>query len=325
MSGDLDTQPLDELFDRLTEGDLLARVLLIARQEDLGAAGDVTTRSLRVDCGPREAVLVIREEGVVAGLAAVPAVLQAFGGGLAFAPAAADGDHCPPGRVIGRITGGAAAILAVERTLLNILSRLCGIATLTRRYVDVVAMADVTDGTKAVICDTRKTTPGLRGLEKYAVACGGGTLHRTGLYDAALYKDNHLALLPGDLAESLTAAIRTVRAEAAPRFVEVEVDTLDQFARVLAIEAGLVDFVLLDNMTPAGLRRAVDLRDAAGSAVRLEASGGVALDTVRAIAESGVDRISVGALTHSSAALDVGLDMLPAGGAAGARGAGRPG
>ena len=164
-------------------------------------------------------------------------------------------------------------------------------------------------GTGAVICDTRKTTPGWRPLEKYAVRCGGGTLHRLSLADAALYKDNHLAgLPPGRWAQTLATAIRSVRSEHELRFVEVEVDTTEQLEAVFDLPAGLVDIALLDNMTPETLRAMVARRDAAAPHLQLEASGGVTLDTVRTIAESGVDRISVGALTHSATSLDVGLE-----------------
>jgi nicotinate-nucleotide pyrophosphorylase (carboxylating) len=202
------------------------------------------------------------------------------------------------------VSGSLRHMLAIERTLLNIVGRLSGIATLTRQYVESIT------GTKAVICDTRKTTPGMRNLEKYAVRCGGGTLHRIGLYDAALYKDNHLALIPAaQLAETVAVAAKQARTRNDVRFVEVEVDSLKQFHELLRIEPGVIDIVLLDNMSPSNMREAVKIRDTANPALQLEASGGVNLETVRAIAESGVDRISVGALTHSVTCLDVGLDV----------------
>ena len=165
-------------------------------------------------------------------------------------------------------------------------------------------------GPSAEICDTRKTTPGMRRLEKYAVRCGGGTMHRVGLYDAALYKDNHLAALPEDSwAARLGEAITSARRDHQLTFVEVEVDTLRQLEEVLTLPAGLVDIVLLDNMSSGSLQRAVELRNERRSELKLEASGGVTLESVRAIAESGVDRISVGAITHSAPWLDIGLDL----------------
>ena len=216
------------------------------------------------------------------------------------------------GQIVAMVEGPAQKLLTAERPALNLIGRLSGIATLTRRYVDGVA------GTKARIYDTRKTTPGLRRLEKYAVRCGGGCNHRQGLFEAILIKDNHLALgaqsdsgRPGfSPAEAIEEARRFFARKRSPEaasasIVEIEVDTLDQLDAVLP--AG-PDIVLLDNMGPAKLEEAVARRDSVNPAVQLEASGGVNLDTVRAIAESGVDRISVGALTHSAVVLDVALD-----------------
>ncbi|NNM24755.1 MAG: carboxylating nicotinate-nucleotide diphosphorylase, partial [Phycisphaerales bacterium] len=210
------------------------------------------------------------------------------------------------GETIARMDGSIAVILAAERTVLNLLGRLSGIATLTRRFVDAVA------GETAVVCGTRKTTPGWRGLEKYAVRCGGGTLHRIGLYDAALYKDNHLARLGPNPGPALAAAIASVRREHPLRFVQVEADTLDQVRTILQFEPGLVDLVLLDNMADAELSASVALRAELAPTILLEASGGVTLARVRAVAATGVDRISVGAVTHSAPALDIGLDLEPA-------------
>ncbi|MHC4948229.1 MAG: carboxylating nicotinate-nucleotide diphosphorylase [Planctomycetota bacterium] len=303
---DLNALPLDGLFAELTADGSLDRLLGAAVAEDLGEAGDVTTLALDGMDAPVRAAVVAREAGVAAGLAAVPAALAAFDASLAWTPGVSDGAAVAAGRRLGGLDGPRSDLLRVERTLLNLLGRLAGVATLTRRYVDAVA------GTGAVVCDTRKTTPGLRRLEKYAVRCGGGTLHRLGLSDGVLIKDNHLAGVGvGALAETVAAAARRARALAAPlRFVGVEVDTLDQLDAVLSIAgADAPDLVLLDNMTPDALREAVRRRDAARSAARLEASGGVTLETVRAIAETGVDRIAVGALTHSAPALDVALDV----------------
>ena len=206
------------------------------------------------------------------------------------------------GDVVGTLSGSLRGILAVERVLLNLLTHLSGIATLTAAYVAQVA------GTSADIYDTRKTIPGLRDLAKYAVACGGGCNHRMGLHDAVLVKDNHIAhIAPAELPGALARMVVAARAaKPRPTFVEIEVDTLDQLRAVLPTGP---DIVLLDNMAPDQLRDAVALRNAAAPGVLLEASGGVTLETVGAIARTGVDRIAVGALTHSAPALDLGLDI----------------
>jgi nicotinate-nucleotide pyrophosphorylase (carboxylating) len=215
---------------------------------------------------------------------------------VVFTHVKADGDRLAPDEIVARISGNARAILTGERVALNYLGRMSGIATLTRLYADAI------DGTKAVIVDTRKTTPGLRAFEKYAVRCGGGQNHRTGLFDAVLIKDNHIVAAGG-----VEAAIARARARAGHMVkIEIEVDTLEQLDLVLKHK---VDAVLLDNMPPATLREAVTR--VAGRALT-EASGGINLETVRAIAETGVDLISVGALTHSAPVLDLGLDFEPA-------------
>jgi nicotinate-nucleotide pyrophosphorylase (carboxylating) len=254
--------------------------------EDVGA-GDATTDSVVDENVVCEAQIVVKEPGVVCGLHAAAEVYAALG--ARFEPNAQDGDQVDPG-TIARVEGPARAVLTGERLALNLIGRLSGIATLTRRYVDAV------EGTGATILDTRKTTPGLRDLEKEAVRRGGGTNHRRGLDDGVLIKDNHLRLVP-----SIAEAVR--RARSTGLSVEVEADTLDQVAE--AVDAG-ADRVLLDNMTPDELRAAVAL--VAGRA-ETEASGGVTLDTVRAIAETGVDFVSVGALTHSARSLDVSLEV----------------
>ncbi len=298
---DLNSLSLPDLFQAVcVEG--LERLLGSAREEDFGAAGDITSASIVSQGQTTSASVVARAAGVLAGMEILPGIASVFGPfevkGCAF-----DGETVEAGDLIATIHGEKRLVLGAERTLLNLLGRLSGIATLTRRYVDEVS------GTKAVICDTRKTTPGLRGLEKYAVRCGGGTLHRIGLFDAALYKDNHLAGIELDqLGTRLTEAIRKVRNRDV-RFVEVEVDTLHQLREILEMERGLVDMVLLDNMSPGDLRKAVGIRDAMADGVLLEASGGVNLTTVRGIAETGVDRISIGAITHSAGWLDIGLDF----------------
>jgi nicotinate-nucleotide pyrophosphorylase (carboxylating) len=298
------------------------RILALAMTEDLGSQGDCTTDALVPEEARGRAAIVVRQAGVLAGAAAIPSTLTMFspGGaglrpapsGLKWSPQASDGQALAPGQAIGILEGRARAMLAVERPLLNMLGRLSGIASLTRRYVDAVS------GTRSGIYDTRKTTPGWRSLEKYAVVCGGGRNHRAGLFAAVLIKDNHLALgaelrpqAAGGYgpAEAVLKARRYLEARwgtaGRQMIVEIEVDTLEQFDAVLAVGP---DLILLDNMDPALLREAVARRDAGNAAVELEASGGIDLDTVRGVAESGVERISVGALTHGAAWLDFGLD-----------------
>jgi nicotinate-nucleotide pyrophosphorylase (carboxylating) len=219
----------------------------------------------------------------------------------------ADGDPAPAGATVASVCGPRHAVLQMERTLLNFLGRMSGVATLTRRFVDTARAANPS----VAILDTRKTLPGWRELDRYAVRCGGGVNHRQGLYDAVLIKDNHLAGTPLDqLAETVSRMAESARAlQPAPRFVEVEVDGLEQLSE--ALRASGVDFILLDNFTTADLRAAVRMRGARGrrGQVGLEASGGVTLATVADIAATGVERISVGALTHSAVSLDLGLDL----------------
>ncbi len=238
----------------------------------------------------------------MAGLAVLPMVCAVYGGRVSAELIRHDGDNIGQNQRIAAIAGPMRDILAIERVALNLLTHLSGIATLTAAYVERCA------GTKAKVCDTRKTLPGLRGLQKYAVACGGGTTHRIGLYDAVLIKDNHLAGTPlNQLAAALTdAAGQARRLTPDLRFVMAEVDTLEQLAEVLKAP---VDIVLLDNMRPPELAQAVTMRDATAPQVELEASGGVNLNTIANIAKTGVDRISVGALTHSAPSLDIGLDI----------------
>ncbi len=280
-----------------------------AMAEDLRERGDLTTLALVPKERQGRAAIVNREPIVVAGMHAVQIVLTEYDGEANLVAQAADGDYIPTRTAIAEMQGAVRTLLSAERVLLNILGRLSGIATLTRQYVDAAS------DTNARIYDTRKTTPGWRRLEKYAVGCGGGMNHRTGLYDAVLIKDNHLAFGAADDVSrySPRQAVEKVRQfyQNAAFFneliVEVEVDTLEQFEAVLP--AG-PDIVLLDNMPPELLARAVALRDQHSPDVQLEASGGVTIDNVRAIALSGVDRISVGALTHSARCVDVGLDWL---------------
>ena len=223
---------------------------------------------------------------------------------MTLEPRMLDGDAFDAGDEIARLTGDPEDILKLERPALNLLSRLSGVATLAARFVAAV------QGTNAVILDTRKTTPGLRALEKYAARCGGATNHRLGLDDAAMFKDNHLAgLAPDDWPPTLAEAARRARLAGAA-FVEVETDTLDQLDKLFEIEPGLIDTALLDNMSADDMRTAVQRRDAAGSPIKLEASGGVTLETVRTVAETGVDMISAGAITHSAPPVDLALDAL---------------
>ena len=270
--------------------DALERVVAAALAEDVGT-GDVTTEATVDTDAVGTAELVTRTPGVVAGLAAVEAVFRALDPEIRFEPLVEEGALVREPVAVARVSGSLRAILTGERTALNFLGRFSGIATLTRRYVDAVA------GTGVAILDTRKTTPGLRVLEKRAVASGGGRNHRFGLSDGVLVKDNHLRA-----AGSVRAAVERLRA-ATDLPVEVECDTLEQVDEALAAGA---DAILLDNMSLDELRAAAGL---ARGRARLEASGGVTLDTVRTVAETGVDEISIGALTHSAPALDVSLEL----------------
>lgn len=272
---------------------LVAKALAEALVEDLGLAGDITTNATVGPDVRAEAVIAARAAGVIAGRALAEAAFRALDPEVSVAAVVEDGEAVAAGAVVARIAGRARALLTAERVALNFMGRMSGIATLTRSYVDAVA------GTGAVIADTRKTTPGLRAIEKYAVRCGGGTSHRAGLFDAVLIKDNHIAAAGG-----LEAAILAARAAVGHMVkIEVEVDTLDQLAQALRHP---IDAILLDNMTPQQLRDAVRM---ANGKVLLEASGGVTLATVRAIAETGIDLVSVGGLTHSAPVLDLGLDF----------------
>ena len=273
---------------------LLETIVQAALAEDLGRGGDITSDACVDADAQLAAQFVVRQSGVIAGLDCVRLALAALDPDAHFEPVVRDGEMVQAGTVLARVTGRARAILSAERVALNLLGRLSGIATLTADYVKEV------QGTNARITDTRKTTPGLRALEKYAVRCGGGVNHRFGLDDAILIKDNHVAACGG-------VGPALVRARAAAghlTMVEVEVDSLEQLDEALPYAP---DVIMLDNFSLIDLREAV--RRASGR-VRLEASGGVSLGIVRAIAETGVDVISVGALTHSAPVLDVGLDCV---------------
>jgi nicotinate-nucleotide pyrophosphorylase (carboxylating) len=269
-------------------------VIARALAEDVGS-GDVTTDAIVPADLSGSADVVVREAGVICGLDQAFAVLLELDPEARMERLAEDGDLVSrPPQVVARMHASVRALLTGERTALNLLQRMSGIATTTRRYADLVA------GTGVQLLDTRKTAPGLRALDKHAVACGGGTNHRAGLHDAVLIKDNHVAVAGG-----VPAAIERVRLRHPGRPVEVEVDTMAELQQ--ALDAG-ADVILLDNMPPAQLRRAV--ATTAGRA-RLEASGGITIDTIREVAESGVDAISVGALTHSVRALDIALEVPP--------------
>jgi nicotinate-nucleotide pyrophosphorylase (carboxylating) len=339
---DRDAEPLESLWQELAGTGLPRRLFELARDEDLGGwagpgaapgaglalglsagfpigrGGDLTSRVAGLADGGGQAAGALRtlvrarEPGVVAGLAACPLLAEVFGGRVSVELLAHDGDAVGADAAVARLVGPAGAVLALERTLLNLLGRLSGVATRTARFVAEVR------GTGASIYDTRKTTPGLRVLEKYAVRCGGGRSHRLGLYDAVLIKDNHVAGLDVD---GFAERVRTAAEAAADlrladpgrvKFVMVEVDSIEQLKKVLGMEEHLFDIVLLDNFVRGGdvgrLREAVTLRAAVGSAVAYEASGGVRLENVRTIAETGVERISIGGLTHQAVGMDFGLD-----------------
>lgn len=277
-------------------------LLKLGLEEDLDDVGDITSNAVIAPERQSQALVIARQEGVVAGLECIDIMAGIYGKGLSVERLAQDG-AVKKGTAIARIKGPTRSVLTVERTMLNLLGRLSGVATMTARYVAAVK------GTKAKICDTRKTTPGWRYLEKYAVRVGGGTNHRIGLFDAILIKDNHLADLARHEEHPLAAAIKRSRESVSPEtIVEIEVDSIAQLEEALPAAP---DIVLLDNMSIEMLREAVEMRDRITPTVALEASGGVNLETVTAIAQTGVDRISVGALTHSAPVFDVALDDEP--------------
>jgi nicotinate-nucleotide pyrophosphorylase (carboxylating) len=274
----------------------IAAAVRVALAEDIGD-GDATTLATVPEHAAVRAVALAREPLVVGGLALAEAVFQQLSRDVAFRRSTQDGQRVQAGGALFEISGPSRPILSGERVALNFVQRLSGIATLTARFVDAIR------GTPVRILDTRKTTPGWRRLEKYAVTCGGGHNHRFGLFDRVLIKDNHLAALRDARPNPVAAAVERARAKYPRLGIEVEADTIEQVEQALAAGA---DRVLLDNMNPAELRRAVEL---CRGRAQTEASGGVSLATVRAIAETGVDFISVGALTHSARAVDIGLDF----------------
>jgi nicotinate-nucleotide pyrophosphorylase (carboxylating) len=296
MTDDLAARIAGKLTSAGLDPAMVASFAAAALDEDLAGGTDVTTVATVPAADRGRGDLVARTPGVVAGLTVAEAVFAFASADLDCAELAADGDQVEAGQPVLSVTGPIRAILTAERTALNLLCHLSGVATLTRRWVDAVA------GTSAAIRDTRKTTPGLRALEKYAVRCGGGVNHRMSLSDAALIKDNHVAA-----AGSVAQAFAAVRAQAPELPLEVECDTLEQVSEALAAGA---DLILLDNFTVTDMGAAVRL---AGGRALLEASGGLTLASARAVAETGVDYLAVGALTHSAPALDIGLDLVPAG------------
>jgi len=279
--------------------------------EDLARGYDWTTLAIVDQGAVGRAVVRSREAGVVCGMRAAKTALEEMEIAADWTVRVADGDHVEAGTELAEVAGPARDLLTSERLLLNFVGHLSGVASLTQRYVDAVA------GTQAAIYDTRKTTPGFRRLEKYAVRCGGGRNHRSGLYDAVLIKDNHLAFVSGhqDSSENLlVSAVQKTRrlldqdrpfGTTPSMIIEVEVDTIEQYRAVLPANPAIV---LLDNFSTDMLREACRLRDQLNPSVQLEASGGIHLETIAAIAATGVDRISVGALTHSAQNFDVGLD-----------------
>ncbi|HHG88871.1 MAG TPA: carboxylating nicotinate-nucleotide diphosphorylase [Devosia sp.] len=272
---------------------LVDELVLNALSEDLGLAGDITSQATLPPTASARALMVSRENGIIAGLDLAEAAFRLVGPGLTFRPLVGDGDAVKAGSEVAHISGNARLLMAGERVALNFLNHMSGIASHTRRFVDAVA------GTGAQICDTRKTTPGLRAVEKYAVRCGGGTNHRYGLDDAILIKDNHIAVAGG-----VGAAVRAALNFAGPMVaIEVEVDTLEQLEE--ALEAG-ANAVLLDNMGVQTLRKAVALNR---GRAKLEASGGVDLEHVGAIGATGVDYISTSKITMASVPLDIGVDI----------------
>jgi nicotinate-nucleotide pyrophosphorylase (carboxylating) len=291
-------------WDERTADDCRQLVRLAVR-EDLDRGCDLTTLALVPETARGRAHMVARQPGIMAGMPAAQVVLDEMDLDAELAPCVAEAARLEAGTQLAILSGSTRDLLTAERIILNLVGRLCGIATVTRNFVDRLV------GTGAQLYDTRKTTPGWRRLEKYAVRCGGGHNHRTGLFDAILIKDNHLAQGAGGGLSPPAAvlAARRFLAECRPDpdrdVVEIEVDTLMQLQTVLSLAP---DIVLLDNMSLADLRQAVRLRDAAGVPTQLEASGGVRLETIAAMAATGVERISVGAITHSAVALDIGLD-----------------
>jgi nicotinate-nucleotide pyrophosphorylase (carboxylating) len=290
--------------------DDLIQLARLAIREDLDRGFDITTVSVVPQGLPAEASIIARASGIAAGIDLIEWIVEALNCSIEVQINCHDGQPFEGKQALAVLRGEARDVLTCERTILNFLGRLCGIATWTRKHVDCIA------GLPTRLYDTRKTTPGWRRLEKYAVHCGGGYNHRSGLYDAILVKDNHLAchhrvtgklLSPSEAVENAKKFLKAQPGMSPETIVEIEVDSLEQLTDALNAEP---DIVLLDNMSNELLRKAVQLRNEKNPKVQLEASGGVNLTTLRSIAETGVDRVSVGALTHSAVNLDLGLDWV---------------
>ncbi len=312
---DLNTLSLNDLLHALPINDATTRLLAIAAEEELGTGGrpgDVTTQCCIPPQRWADGIMVAKEAGVLSGVYSLAQVMIIFAQNCQVAFLAQDGDRLRAGQRVAILTGPMYQVLRAERTMLNLLGRMSGIATRTAQFVKAL------EGTNVKLLDTRKTTPGWRALEKYAVRCGGGHCHRIGLHDAVLFKDNHIfGVPPRDLPEWITTAVEKARRTAdieggGLRFVELEVDSLEQLEPVLAAGGCGVDIILLDNMDCATMRRAVEMRAKYKTKLEFEASGGITLETIRAIAETGVERISVGGLTHHAVSLDVSMDIQDA-------------
>ena len=277
------------------------RLIHVALEEDLGSSFDVTTNFLVPEKAQGTVQVVSRQHGVLSGAPIAARVFSMLDPNVEWESLLEDGSKLAPGLVVARISGSMRSLLTGERTALNMLTMLSGVASRTREFVDRIA------GTNASILDTRKTLPGIRALQKYAVRCGGGMNHRIGLFDAILVKDNHLAWFT-DAGHALNEVVPHLRMQAPPGMtIEIEVDSLDQLNALLPTGP---DIVLLDNMLPHDLQAAVAMRDEMNRDVQLEASGGITLETVADIAQTGIDRISIGGLTHSAPALDLGFDWV---------------
>ncbi|MEA2162508.1 MAG: hypothetical protein QOK37_635 [Thermoanaerobaculia bacterium] len=285
----MDTPENDFNVDRSIDPNV-SRIIRRALDEDLP---DITSEAIFDARDRGRARFLVKASGILAGLEYAAATFRSIDPNATFSASRSDGASVNPGDVVAEVSASVVALLGGERTALNLMQRASGIATATRRYVDAVA------GTNAKIYDTRKTAPGLRALDKYAVRCGGGANHRIGLYDMFLIKNNHI-----DRAGSITAAVERIRSRAMPQKIMVEVRDAKELDEALALRP---DFILLDNMSVAQMAEAVAR---VGGAVPLEASGGITIENVRAIAETGVDRISIGALTHSVVAMDISMRVL---------------
>lgn len=312
---DLNSLPLHELLHALSINDATTRLLAIAAEEDLGPGGrpgDVTTQCCIPPQRWADGIMLAKESGVLSGVYSLAQVMIIFAQNCQVTFLAQDGDRIRAGQRVAIITGPMYQVLRAERTMLNLLGRMSGIATRTAEFVKAI------EGTNVKLLDTRKTTPGWRALEKYAVRCGGGNCHRIGLHDAVLFKDNHIfGVPPRDLPDWIATAVEKARRTAdieggGLRFVELEVDSLEQLEPILAAGGCGVDIILLDNMDCATMRRAVEMRARHGTKLEFEASGGVTLETIRAIAETGVESISVGGLTHHAVSLNISMDIQDA-------------